>query len=77
LDQKLQDKTFSPPPRESALGSLMEAITDPTRAEHFQPTNINFALFPPLAERERDKETRKKKQIALARASFEAWIAKK
>jgi methylenetetrahydrofolate--tRNA-(uracil-5-)-methyltransferase len=77
LDQKLQDKTFSPPPRESALGSLMEAITDPTRAEHFQPTNINFALFPPLAERERDKETRKKKQIALARESFEAWIEKK
>ena len=42
----------SPPPRESALGSLLEAITDPSRAEHFQPTNINFALLPPLTEAE-------------------------
>jgi methylenetetrahydrofolate--tRNA-(uracil-5-)-methyltransferase len=73
LDQKMKDKTFSPPPRASAMGSLLEAITDPTRAEHFQPTNINFALLPPLAEKERDKEVRKKKQIDLARQSFAEW----
>lgn len=74
LDQKLKDERFSPPPRASALGSLLEAITDPTRAEHFQPTNINFALFPPLAEKERDKELRKRKQIAIAREALESWI---
>ena len=74
VDQKLKDQTFSPPPRESAMGSLMEAITDPSRAEHFQPTNINFALLPPLVEKERDKETRKKKQIALAREAFQNWV---
>lgn len=74
LDQKLKDKVFTPPPRATALGSLLEAITDPTRAENFQPTNINFALLPPLAEKERDKEVRKKKQIANARSEFERWI---
>lgn len=74
VDQKLKDQSFSPPPRESAMGSLLEAITDPTRAEHFQPTNINFALLPPLIEKEKDKETRKKKQIALAREAFQNWI---
>ncbi|MDG0815337.1 methylenetetrahydrofolate--tRNA-(uracil(54)-C(5))-methyltransferase (FADH(2)-oxidizing) TrmFO [Bdellovibrio svalbardensis] len=73
LDQKLKDKSFNPPPRASALGSLLEAITDETRADHFQPTNINFALFPPLAEKERDKQIRKEKQIAIAREALETW----
>ncbi|MBO9665262.1 MAG: methylenetetrahydrofolate--tRNA-(uracil(54)-C(5))-methyltransferase (FADH(2)-oxidizing) TrmFO [Bdellovibrio sp.] len=73
LDQKLKDKPFNPPPRASAMGSLLEAITDETRADHFQPTNINFALLPPLAEKERDKEIRKKKQIDIARAAITSW----
>ncbi len=73
IDQKLNDKVFSPPPRSSAMGSLLEAITDETRAENFQPTNINFGLLPPLAEQERDKKVKKEKQISLARQAFEAW----
>lgn len=73
LDQKLQDRPFSPPPRASAFGSLLEAITDPTRAAHFQPTNINFALLPPLPEKERDKEVRKQKQITNAREAMNSW----
>lgn len=73
IDQKIKEQPFNPPPRKSAMGSLLEAITDPTRAENFQPTNINFALFPPLEVKERDKEIRKKKQIGLARESLEAW----
>lgn len=75
LDQKLQDKVFTPPPRESAMGSLLEAITDPTRTEHFQPTNINFGLIPPLPEQERDKTVRKQKQIAIARQAFHDFAA--
>jgi methylenetetrahydrofolate--tRNA-(uracil-5-)-methyltransferase len=83
LDQKLQDKVFSPPPRETALGSLLEAITDPRRAEHFQPTNINFAMIPPLNESElaelavrklqRDKKARKEVQIKKAKSALEHW----
>lgn len=84
IDQKLQDKVFTPPPRLSAMGSLLEAITDPTRAEHFQPTNINFALIPPLTEEDleplkaqklhRDKKAKKEIQIKKARAALESWI---
>jgi len=84
IDQKLQDKTFNPPPRASAMGSLLEAITDPTRAEHFQPTNINFALIPPLTEEDleplkaqklhRDKKAKKEVQIRKARAALETWV---
>ncbi len=74
LSQKLLDKVFSPPPRLSAFGSLLEAITDPTKADHFQPTNINFSLLPPLEQKERDKELRKKLQIEKAREAFQSWV---
>jgi methylenetetrahydrofolate--tRNA-(uracil-5-)-methyltransferase len=84
LDQKLQDKVFNPPPRHSAMGSLLEAITDPTRAAHFQPTNINFSLIPPLTETDieelktqklhRDKKAKKEVQIKKARAALETWL---
>lgn len=84
LAQKLQDKIFNPPPRASAMGSLLEAITDPTRAEHFQPTNINFSLIPPVSPEDlarltelklhRDKKARKEVQIANAKAALQSWL---
>lgn len=65
--------TFTPPPRDSAMGSLLEAITDPFRAENFQPTNINFGLIPPWPENIRDKKEKKQKQIDRARSAFSQW----
>lgn len=50
INQKLSDKTFNPPPRESALGSILYAITQEEK-KNFQPTNINFSLFPPIEEK--------------------------
>jgi methylenetetrahydrofolate--tRNA-(uracil-5-)-methyltransferase len=73
IDQKLNG-IFEPPPRVTALGSLLEAITDPTRAENFQPTNINFGLLPPLDHVERDKKVKKAKQIALAKNALRSWL---
>lgn len=86
IDQKLKDKVFTAPPRTSAMGSLLEAITDPSRAKHFQPTNINFGLLPPLVEDpilpesigkkkiKVDKQAKKEKQIQLAKSSFQDWF---
>ncbi len=74
LDRKIRGLEFLPPPRESAMGSLLEAITDPTRVKHFQPTNINFGLLPPLAEQIKDKTAKKAKQIEKARDSFGKWL---
>lgn len=88
LHSKLQDKTFLPPPRESAMGSLLEAITEPSKAKHFQPTNINFGLFPPLPDSELEsigkrnkwgtlkieKSVKKDMQIAKARLAFNDWL---
>ncbi|MFN7824534.1 MAG: methylenetetrahydrofolate--tRNA-(uracil(54)-C(5))-methyltransferase (FADH(2)-oxidizing) TrmFO [Pseudobdellovibrionaceae bacterium] len=74
LDQKIQNQCFSVPPRESALGSLLEAITDESRAKHFQPTNINFGLFPPINEKFKEKSEKKNRQIEIAQTAFESWI---
>ncbi|MBY0553645.1 methylenetetrahydrofolate--tRNA-(uracil(54)-C(5))-methyltransferase (FADH(2)-oxidizing) TrmFO [bacterium] len=74
IEQKLSDHTLSPPPRDTALGSLLEAITDPFRAENFQPTNINFGLIPPWPEELRDKKEKKTKQIQRAQEALRSWI---
>ncbi|MEI7974189.1 MAG: hypothetical protein WCH11_07465, partial [Bdellovibrio sp.] len=52
-------------PIETALGALLNAITDPSRREHFQPTNINWGLFPEILQSSIGLEsdpTRPKKQ---------------
>ena len=64
LNQKLQGLPFVPPSRKSAFGSLLNAITLEDK-EDFQPTNINFGLFP-AAEGIRDKA--KKREFILDRA---------
>lgn len=38
-----------PPPPATALGALLAHITGGGSAETFQPMNVNFGLFPPLA----------------------------
>lgn len=61
------------PPAESMLGSLARYITsaDP---KHFQPMNANFGLLPPLPNRIRDKEARRKAQVERALESMDAWV---
>lgn len=73
LDQKLTDQTWSPPPRESALGSLLYAITQEDK-ENFQPTNINFGLFPAITGR-MPKDQKKLKVLERARAAFVQWAS--
>jgi methylenetetrahydrofolate--tRNA-(uracil-5-)-methyltransferase len=73
IDQKLKDRPLTPPPRETALGSLLEAITDSYREKNFQPTNINFGLLPPWPEDLRDKKEKKSRQIARAQQALRDW----
>ncbi|MCC2678431.1 MAG: tRNA (uracil-5-)-methyltransferase Gid [Pseudobdellovibrio sp.] len=74
LEQKLNDQVFSPPPRDTAMGSLLEAITDSFKENNFQPTNINFGLIPPWPEDLRDKKEKKNRQIARAKEALRNWI---
>ncbi len=70
LHQKMQDMPMKAPARETALGSLLFAITQEEK-ENFQPTNINFGLFPPLeTKRKMKKADKKEAQIARAQKVF-------
>ncbi|MGE0633221.1 MAG: methylenetetrahydrofolate--tRNA-(uracil(54)-C(5))-methyltransferase (FADH(2)-oxidizing) TrmFO [Pseudobdellovibrionaceae bacterium] len=73
IHQKLSGLQASSPPRESAFGSLLEAITDPERADHFQPTNMNFSLFPLLENSPKDKTIKKNLQVDRAKTALNRW----
>lgn len=69
------------PPRETAMGSLHAAITDETKVDFFQPTNINFSHLPEPAEfqmfaqHERiDKNLKRKIQIDRAKSATRKWL---
>jgi methylenetetrahydrofolate--tRNA-(uracil-5-)-methyltransferase len=87
LNAKLRDRLaadasnidFIAPPRETAMGSLLAAITDETKIDHFQPTNINFGHLPPVGDRREDgkrvdKHDRRLQQVANARRAFTDWF---
>jgi len=61
------------PPSTTAHGCLLSYITT-TDPRHFQPMNMNFGLFPPLASHVRDKE--RKRQLISQRAleDHAAWM---
>ena len=63
-----------PPPPETALGALLGHITGGAQAETYQPMNVNFGLFPPLAGAPRKAE-RKPLMAARAREKLAAWAA--
>lgn len=61
------------PPRDTALGALLSHITGEAMADSFQPMNINFGLFQPLAQRLKKKERRP----AMSKRALEAldeWL---
>ena len=53
---ELAGRTLPPPPPETALGALLGHITGGADAASYQPMNVNFGLFPPLAEDVRKKD---------------------
>src|SRR5947199_2527103 len=66
-----------PPPRESALGSLVHYICH-AEAKNFQPANITFDLLPQLDDqtrrRVRDKKQRHKMVCDNALAAVTKWL---
>ncbi|HLZ67631.1 MAG TPA: methylenetetrahydrofolate--tRNA-(uracil(54)-C(5))-methyltransferase (FADH(2)-oxidizing) TrmFO [Aliidongia sp.] len=62
------------PPPTTALGALVAHITGGADAETFQPMNVNFGLFPPLAEIPKAKAERKPALARRALADLDGWL---
>ena len=62
------------PPRATALGSLVNYITQ-ADAKKFQPANITFDLLPPLEKKVRDRQLRHRMQCELGLGELSRWLA--
>jgi methylenetetrahydrofolate--tRNA-(uracil-5-)-methyltransferase len=70
---ELGGRALPPPPPETALGALLGHITGGADAASYQPMNVNFGLFPPLAEDVRKKD-RKLGYTQRAGAKLAEWM---
>lgn len=77
LAAELLERPVPLPPADTALGALRRHVTgelafDP---ERFQPSNINWSMFPRLPGRkERKRRARRLKHAVRAVASLEGWL---
>jgi methylenetetrahydrofolate--tRNA-(uracil-5-)-methyltransferase len=67
-------RVFEPLPASTALGALARHLTE-TDPERFQPANVNYGLFEPLAP-EPPKRERRAAYAARALAALAAWRAR-
>jgi methylenetetrahydrofolate--tRNA-(uracil-5-)-methyltransferase len=71
-------RPYAPPPRTTALGSLVHYITH-AASGNYQPANISFDLLPPIEGLPRaiarDRRARREKQCELALTDIEKWLS--
>jgi methylenetetrahydrofolate--tRNA-(uracil-5-)-methyltransferase len=74
---EIRGEILPPPPPETAIGALVTHITGGAEAKTFQPMNVNFGLFPPIAARggRKGRAVRYKAYTDRAKAAFRAWLA--
>ena len=65
---------MSLPPSTTALGAILAHITGGADTATFQPMNVNFGLFPPLAQRTKRAE-RKIAYTTRALTDLEPWLS--
>jgi methylenetetrahydrofolate--tRNA-(uracil-5-)-methyltransferase len=65
---------FAPPPATTALGALYRHVTGEAHlpGAPYQPTNVVYALFPPITGR-LNKAQKRQAYAARSRADFDAW----
>ncbi len=65
------------PPNTTAMGALISHITGGAEAKTFQPMNVNFGLFPPVANVKGGRRNRKDRYLAYterAKADWTNWL---
>lgn len=74
---EIKGDTLAPPPDTTAIGALITHISGGAEAKTFQPMNVNFGLFPPVAETKggrRNRKTRYKAYTDRAKADWQSWL---
>jgi methylenetetrahydrofolate--tRNA-(uracil-5-)-methyltransferase len=78
IARRALDVEYDPPPRATALGSLVHFVTH-AEASDYQPTNISFDLLPPVENLPRsvarDRRARRERQCERALSAIEDWFA--
>lgn len=70
---QLLGQSITMPPTTTALGALLNHVTGGAEASSFQPMNVNFGLFPPLAQKTK-RDNRPRAYTERAKADFAAWL---
>ncbi len=77
LAHRVRQEQFTPPPRTTALGSLVHYVTHAS-PQNYQPANIAFDLLPPVEslprEVARDRRARHEKQCERALQDLQPWL---
>ncbi len=73
---RLAGRPFRAPPAGTAIGALHRHLTGEAHPPgyDYQPSNVVFALFPPLVGRHRGKAARKEAHSERARKEIEPWL---
>ena len=73
---RLAGRSFRAPPPATAMGALHRHVTGAAHpvGPDYQPTNVVFALFPPLEGRHRGKAARKSAHAERARKELAGWL---
>jgi methylenetetrahydrofolate--tRNA-(uracil-5-)-methyltransferase len=74
---RLAGRPFRAPPPATAMGALHRHLTGEAHPDDYvyQPTNIVYALFPPLEGRFRGKQARKAAHAERARQEVRRWLS--
>ncbi len=79
VNQRANDLPSNPPPRTTALGSLLSFLNE--ERERYQPMNINFSLLPPMEVKRLSKQKktdfkryRKDQMLLRAKNDLKNWI---
>ncbi len=77
LAHRATEKLFAPPPRTTALGSLVHYVTH-ANPDQYQPANIAFDLLPPIEglprSVARDRRVRREHQCERALSDLTHWL---
>ena len=75
IGRLLNDELVIQPPTTTALGALLTHLTEADPL-NFQPMNVNYGLFPPLAERKKGKRADRRLAMAeRALTDLDEWLA--